>query len=373
MEAFSLLDIWRNAGDNATVGGKPKESVNNSSTTAAANDGVRCQVLETDDKDEESFFDLVFTAPDCDVKEQDNDKNMDINVFDNLSFKKDGETRLDLVDSPNDFFCKRKILPIEPASKPQSPIYLLKSPPKFRVFMLGFKKSKVEKTEVDRGVSTGTPQQHQRQRASQQEQSRQSKRFTVKCKLEEIPIASLFTRDNSLRSKLRKEFSDESLMDDSSKGLPKDGFQKYLKLIKPLYVRASKRYSDNMRFSDQFSTVTPLSSPGTSSMCSPRKETEEKKVSFPAGLRVVCKRLAKSRSASSAVGIVPSTASRRDDSLLQQHDGIQSAILHCKRSYNSSSKESSVLAKSLSDHCDKESKSKNLARNSDEEAKRCSI
>ncbi|CBI22610.3 unnamed protein product, partial [Vitis vinifera] len=41
-------------------------------------------------------------------------------------------------------------------------------------------------------------------------------------------------------------------------------------------------------------------------------------------------------------------ASRRDDSLAQQHDGIQSAIMHCKRSLNSST-DSSHLSRWTSD------------------------
>ncbi|MQM18186.1 hypothetical protein Taro_051171 [Colocasia esculenta] len=59
---------------------------------------------------------------------------------------------------------------------------------------------------------------------------------------------------------------------------------------------------------------------------------------LPAGLRVVCKHIGKSRSASAAIAAVPSpppTLARRwDDSLLQQQDGIQSAIAHCKMSFN---------------------------------------
>jgi hypothetical protein len=57
-------------------------------------------------------------------------------------------------------------------------------------------------------------------------------------------------------------------------------------------------------------------------------------------LRVVCKHLGKRRSASAAAVAAappgPVLSERRDDSLLQQHDGIQSAILHCKRSFNAS-------------------------------------
>ena len=105
--------------------------------------------------------------------------------------------------------------------------------------------------------------------------------------------------------------------------------QKYLNLIKPLYVKVSKRYSDKIKLSDELSVGSPASSPAT--MAVPRKE---KQGNIPAGIRGVCKHLGKSKS-SSAIGAVP-VVNRRDDSLLQQHDGIQSAILHCKRSFNGS-------------------------------------
>lgn len=58
----------------------------------------------------------------------------------------------------------------------------------------------------------------------------------------------------------------------------------------------------------------------------------------PAVFREVCRSLMKSKS---SVRTVPVPVCRRDDSALQQQDGIQSAILHCKRSYSSSSSSSS--------------------------------
>ncbi|KAF7119661.1 hypothetical protein RHSIM_Rhsim13G0081100 [Rhododendron simsii] len=42
-----------------------------------------------------------------------------------------------------------------------------------------------------------------------------------------------------------------------------------------------------------------------------------------------------SQSAASAAGIMPVLASKRDYSLVLQHDGIHGAFCHCKRSYNS--------------------------------------
>ncbi|KAK6137362.1 hypothetical protein DH2020_028897 [Rehmannia glutinosa] len=73
-----------------------------------------------------------------------------------------------------------------------------------------------------------------------------------------------------------------------------------------------------------------------------------------AGLKVVRKHLGKSRSASAAVAAAPpgkTASNRRDDSLLQVQDGIQGAILHCKKSFNASRdvESSSILCRSVSD------------------------
>ncbi|CAK9176931.1 unnamed protein product [Ilex paraguariensis] len=362
MDVFTLLEFWRNAGANTTAHGNLDANISSRSTviTASVSDDVRNQPLQMyDDTGDESFFDLVFTEPDGDGKEQNYARNVDINVHGKKFFTKDRETRFSFVGSSNNFFFNRNILPIEPTSKPQSSTSLLKSPPKFRAFMLGLKKSKLEKTQANGTDATATLERLQQKPSLHG----QSKRFTVECEHEEVPIASLLTRDSSLRSKLQKEISDEK--SDSLKRIVKDGVHKYFKLIKPLYVIVSKRYRKKMRFPNQFSTVTPLSSPAPAR--SSGKQAEEKHASFPAGFRVACNHTAKSRL---AVDIMPSQGSRRDGSLLQKHedDGIQSAILHCKRSYNSSSKDSSVLSRSVSD-----SKSINSPRNSAEEGKRCSI
>ncbi|PSS33016.1 Membrane-associated kinase regulator [Actinidia chinensis var. chinensis] len=305
MEAFNLLKFWRIAdGDDA-------DFLMSSSESTAANDG-RHQAAETDD--EEEFFDLEFNAPGCD---DDRCHNF---------AKNDGKTWPDFVEPPSD-------LPLESNSKPQSPISFLRSPPRLRVFMLMlFKKPKSEKTEIT-GVSQVTP-----------------KRFSVKCMVEEVPILSFLARGNSSRSKLQRRSSEGA----SSKRFAKDVVQKYLNLIKPLYARSSKRYGENLKFSDRFS---PASFP------------DEKQGSRVAPLRVVCRHLGKSRSASSAAGIFPAPVSKRDDSLLQQHDGIQSAILHCKSSYNSS-RDFSMISRFASEPTHEISVD---PRNSTEKMKRTSI
>ncbi|RRT61596.1 hypothetical protein B296_00044094, partial [Ensete ventricosum] len=135
------------------------------------------------------------------------------------------------------------------------------------------------------------------------------------------------------------------------KKLVKEVVQKYINKIKPLYVRVSRRYAERLRLAGQLPPAEAVAEEATTgegeetdaeaeiAVPQPRPPTTTVAAagggkSLVAGLRVVCKRLGKSRSASSAVEAIPSPPpSRRDDSLLQQQDGIQSAIAHCKRSF----------------------------------------
>ncbi|KAE8712771.1 hypothetical protein F3Y22_tig00110226pilonHSYRG00007 [Hibiscus syriacus] len=162
--------------------------------------------------------------------------------------------------------------------------------------------------------------------------------------VEEIPITSLLSRDSS---KSQKQQSSRETVSDEKK-LSKDVYiQKYLKKVKPLYVRGSRRYGEKLKFSGQLnlSSLKPETPSSTAAQkpVSVNVTTAEaevgknpKQVNIHAGFRVVCKHLEKSRPASSAVATVPPApaVSKRRDSLLQQQDGIQGAILHCRRSFN---------------------------------------
>lgn len=127
---------------------------------------------------------------------------------------------------------------------------------------------------------------------------------------EEVPIFSLVDIGNSPAGKFQKQRSENAM-----RRFPKVVIQKYLKLINPFYSRASRKaHTQKVKSTNEVSKkTTPFSSP--------RKQVVEKQ-----GTRVAREHLG-----------VRSVPARRDDSLLLQHDGIQSAILHCKRSYNSSS------------------------------------
>lgn len=405
MEAFSLLKYWRGGGvvASTTPPNGPNATTATILTAVAEN---RDEAHETDDDnnddDDGPFFDLEFAVPDeddaqaheasgsCDsadesdveVLQQEDDDDDDDESDDDVdgherefnftvsSGSSNDRTDPNLSMSPSDdLFFKGKLVPIEPSSivfnpsepnsKPQFAGSLLKSATKFRVFMSGLKKSKSNSNGQENKTepTNGSVQEPQEKQQNQDKQQKQGKFFTVKLKVEEVPIVSLFTRDNSSRISTKTQSQKPQISEEAAseeKRFSKEVMQKYLKMVKPLYVRVSKRYGDKLRLSGQLSlSNSQPSQPAPANPAAAEKgqsapEVSEPSVSnvksqkqgnIPAGLRVVCKHLGKSRSASSAVAAAPpgtAPSQRRDDSLLQQQDGIQSAILHCKRSFNAS-------------------------------------
>ncbi|KAM7525819.1 hypothetical protein LguiA_015721 [Lonicera macranthoides] len=414
MEAFSLLKYWRTGAAGVCIagdGGGNAHSASASASTTTIVTAMSEHSSESDDDEEEEeednddgpFFDLEFAVPDEDGQVKDGehedeekieDDGTDSDVSDGeddgreMKFTLSSASSGDSIDpnvslSPSDdLFFKGRLVPIEPSSlvfngteansnsKSQFPVSLVKSATKFRVLMLKLKKSKsniAEKTESN-GSGSGNKKEEQKPPTENKQSQSQSKLFTVKFKVEEVPIVSLFTRDSSSKvanSKAPKQNSDESASEE--KRFSKDVMQRYLKKVKPFYVRASKRYGEKMRFSGQLNLAGAAKAGLSPPPCvagqksPPAKLTAEKteaesvevtdaplqsnaksqrQGNLPAGLRVVCKHLGKSRSASSAVAAAPAggpvVSKRRDDSLLQQQDGIQSAILHCKRSFKAS-------------------------------------
>uniref|UniRef100_A0A1D1XUL7 Putative membrane-associated kinase regulator 2 n=1 Tax=Anthurium amnicola TaxID=1678845 RepID=A0A1D1XUL7_9ARAE len=428
MEAFSLLKYWRGGGGGAATISPAAASATTTTTTrpalsitTIATSVVPSADEETDEEgdDEGPFFDLEFAVPDEDCEGEGNDEDDDdvegVTDDDEGAAEEDrefnftvssegscggGDLRADpgLPLSPSDdLFFKGRLVPLESSSlvfnpseahakPPILPVSLLKT--KFRVLMLGFKRPKHALAAAAAGETpTGpVPAAAPAAPSPKHPHQRQSKLFTVKFKVEEVPIVSLFTRDNSSRSSVGSSngrASKTTQADECSaqapageKKLSKELVHKYLSKIKPLYVRVSKRYAEKLRFSGPLGTEAvvpkepqpqqqPQAAPPSSgdpskpeakgggeaevaTAPSPAPTTATTKANpkppqlgnLPAGLRVVCKHLGKSRSASAAVAAVPSPpttlARRRDDSLLQQQDGIQSAIAHCKMSFNAS-------------------------------------
>ena len=312
MEALNFLKFWRPTNAYPFITNGAPHPLNEKE------DGLEKE------EEEDSFFDLELTVFDFDSEKDKSNDNPEANNV------KDNKTRLDTKEhhnnnsakkaalnfsepalslSPNDPISRRKILPIEPTSKPQSPIALLKSAPRFQVLMFKKPKSKSMATPKTESKSVSMDNQEQRRQESKAF-------FTVKLNVEDAPKNSLFTRGNSLR-KTESRIQDPPSEDSKAERFSKEVIQKYLNLIKPLYVKVSKRYSEKIKFSEELSVASPASSPATVAL--PKKK----------------KPLRKSKSASASIGPAQ-PVNRRDDSLLQQDDGIQSAILHCKRSFNSS-------------------------------------
>ncbi|KAG6399365.1 hypothetical protein SASPL_140844 [Salvia splendens] len=147
----------------------------------------------------------------------------------------------------------------------------------------------------------------------------------VKFQVDEVkgPLISLFARDCSI--------SEDPDTNSDSEKLGKEILHKYLNILKPLYVRVEKmRFSGQLRGRDCGSAASPPPEMAKSGFRS--------NSNLQAGIKVVRKHLVKSRSTSAgAAAVVSPPGNRRDDSLLEVQDGIQGAILHCKRSFHSNS------------------------------------
>ncbi|XP_022958606.1 probable membrane-associated kinase regulator 5 [Cucurbita moschata] len=241
------------------------------------------------EEEEDSFFDLEFlsvSAGDIHSPEQ----------------RPQIPTKLgEHINLCSDSISKRKILPIEPTSKPHSPIQLLKSAPKFPVSIFNKQRSMAKNR-----APGGTEQ------------------------VERRVLSSNLSRDNSTR-RIGGVFPVDpcEAPATTARRFSKEAVQKYLRLIKPKVLKKPTDYSDNL----------------STTVDSPAREKHDN--GLPAGIRLVCKHLGKSKSASATGGLaVAPPLNRRDDSLLQQHDGIQSAILHCKRSFNASTEKPLLFSRS---------------------------
>ncbi|XAR55102.1 hypothetical protein NMG60_11030495 [Bertholletia excelsa] len=296
MEAFSLLRYWR-GGSSTTDGG-----ANTADTTIVA--VTTHHVTDTDDEeagdgeDDGPFFDLEFTLPDCEdgekpAKLEDRDS---ANSTDDKDEETEGGVDSDGIDCENEGDL-RSSPSIDLESNSKSQFFLLKSATKFRVMMLKLKKSKThvaEKTVAEK---------------NELQNKKDSKLFTVNFRIEEAPLVSLFSKKS------------QKLQRSSDIGVSKRHFGK-LK-----FTGASSPTNLFPRKSEQVDAAEP-----PPPACSVKGQ---KQGSLQARLRVVGKRLGKSQSAPP-----PVQATRPNVLPLQEQDGIQGAILHCKRSFNSSTENS---------------------------------
>ncbi|OEL22499.1 hypothetical protein BAE44_0016477 [Dichanthelium oligosanthes] len=385
MESFSFLKYLRGG----VVAGNQRAPV--AATTIAASvceDGGGGGAVGGggDVEDDASFFDLEFAVPGDESAASDaEEERVEFNFAvagDDVASGGAEVVAVDAVAAPagesgdGKEDAEAETADVAPAPPPAS---LLRPATKFRVLLLKLRKPKVA---VPADVNGGTPA------------PKQLNRFLIKFRVDEAPLVSLFTRDNSSRTSDAGTCADrpaaavqaaQQQPQDASaatmtttitaeeRRFAKEVVLKYLSKIKPLYVKVSRRYGERLRFAggasegeetDAEPDPSPVPSPSpapssrapTAASAAPAAPqpvvvacgVRAPRASVPAGLKQVCKRLGKSRSASSAVAAAPSPPpagasgatsqqpQRRDDSLLQLQDGIQSAIAHCKRSFNAS-------------------------------------
>lgn len=327
MESFSLLKYWRGGGG-ATMAAAIRSSAATPETDIATA-VIRPSSATTDDgegEDEGPFFDLEFAtlgATDSSVSKS--RIEVEEGEFDiELKAAGGGENlRADGFTSSDDLFFKGKLVPLEPSSiavaddKPQyeASVSLLKLAPKFRVFSLGYRKFKPAAAEPNAAA-------HPAAASPKQQQSK------------------FFTRDRRARSSSTNQPSktaadanttatvQAAAVEADENRFAREVLQKYRNMIKPLYVRASRKHVEKHKVSGASSEGEP-----------PEEEAPAKYAgggkNLPAGMRAAGKRLGKNWQTSAAVAAVPSPTppQRRDDSLLELQDGIQSAIAHCKRSF----------------------------------------
>ncbi|XP_045826366.1 probable membrane-associated kinase regulator 2 [Trifolium pratense] len=339
MEAFTLLKYWKPTQETLQPTTLPEIA------TTEEEEDIQITTDEEEEEEDEPYFDLHFTVPEEEDEEQEQPEEELVEANES-----DSEFRFTISPATNEKV-QLELDSSQPNSKPQFTASFFKSATKFRVFMLGLNKSK--------SSTAQNPNQ-------QQPELQKKKLFTVKFKVDEVPFVSFFTRDNSSKGKTAtddkvssKEKKQDNTEEESQLHSPssedkmsfsKEVMQKYLKKVKPLYVKVSRKYAEKLRFSGQLNT-SPVKKPATEKVETEVDTTKnggkdvkcqkQGTLPLPAGLRVVCKRLGKSRSASSATPspdatTVSSSSRRRDDSIVQQQDGIQSAILHCKSSFNAS-------------------------------------
>ncbi|KAK8938867.1 putative membrane-associated kinase regulator 5 [Platanthera zijinensis] len=268
-----------------------KQSRANSTTAAAPlpkSPQQRSENGGADSDDEGPFFDLEVTIPNEKFGDETDESNFILNSPENEKFP------FMLLPS-DDFFSKSRFAP--PLLKPQLYFSDTKSVTSFR-------------------ISTLDP------RKELNFLPKQSKYFAT-LNVKDAPMEILFAGEDSTGVGVfpseKKNFSCKS----------KDAVHKYLGKIRPLYFRVSKKYSE------KFSLFLDYEKGRAKAEETAVKTGENcRKPAMLAKLRSTCKKLGKSKSASSAMAAASSPQRRRDESGQMQQDGIQSAIVHCKRSFN---------------------------------------
>ncbi|KAL9251235.1 Membrane-associated kinase regulator 5-like protein [Drosera capensis] len=229
---------------------------------------------------------------------------------------------------------------------PRSPISILRAPT-LRGLMFGVEHRSVKegKAETYSNSAAATP--------SRSWSRRGVGFFSVRFRIEDV---SKYRRCNSSRSNRsstsRVSIPERRSVDDGEASSRR--LMKYLNFLRPLYLKVSEKDKLKVEFGVGVPSAAGIGSPARRGwMWSPMRATTKQREERRGGSRFGgnAMKLSKSRSASSSgnAGVGFSPASRKDDSMKQQKDGIEGAILHCKQSLNSSSERSCALERCTSD------------------------
>eukprot|EP00253_Pinus_taeda_P028816 PITA_28816 len=221
---------------------------------------------------------------------------------------------------------------------------LLKTATKLKIFLFRFRKpskigmdlqSSCAECGTDVGMDFPVP--------------KQNRLLTLKLKVVEVPLVSLFTRDNSKGAKrdgsnwvLKKtEDSDDGERHcknmDRDKKKAKEIVQKYVKKIKPLYVKISRKCNEKIRFGD---LEKPRGRNGVKNGIYLGSESSEHQMSFsygspshfPGNLKMLYKHLGKGKRQPSEMQQKLPKYCSSESTLMEVQSAIQGAIRHCKQS-----------------------------------------
>lgn len=171
---------------------------------------------------------------------------------------------------------------------------------------------------------------------------KQNKFLAVKFKVVDVPLFFRFTRDNSTGSKRdessngfqnKSDYSDGDIghckSNEKEKKKVKEIVQKYVKMIKPLYVKISQRYTDKNKHADL--EKSGVASIARNSGFSGSERSHQNQLSFSGNLKTVYKSFCKERNTSSNVDLALHT-NYNESTMLELQSAIQGAIAHCKQS-----------------------------------------
>lgn len=218
---------------------------------------------------------------------------------------------------------------------------LLKIATKLKIYLFGFRKlpkhgmelqsPSAEYTSTATGVGSPVP--------------KQNRFLTVKFKLEEVPLVSLFNRDNFMNAKRDDnnhgfQKKPESVDDGDGqicqnmyrdKKQPKEIVGKYVKKVKPPYVQISQRSNDKIRSRDVGEAGFKNGVKNDRCQVSVRRDKQMPFTDFSGTLKMVYKYLGKGKQPPSVMQQLPNYY-HSESTLMEVHSVIQEAIAHCKQS-----------------------------------------